>query len=161
MASRSRRFSQPVSTPSTICSAARSITSRSLYHGRAKEKWNTTGFTAQCSRSAETGWSDRTSLSAGGDGRSSHRTTRELSRVHRRSPGGSRRSILSDADPAGSIGPSPTRYGWQIRFRLTIVERDRNPMGLAAVQRRFPLGPLASRRRPLSDAPRQLSWDRN
>jgi hypothetical protein len=34
-ASRSRRFSQPVSTPSNSCSAAGSITSRSLYHGQA------------------------------------------------------------------------------------------------------------------------------
>src|SRR6516225_12374690 len=33
MASRSRRSSQPVSTPSTICSAAGSITRRRSYHG--------------------------------------------------------------------------------------------------------------------------------
>ena len=50
--SRSRRSSQPVSTISTICSAAGSITSRSLYHGWRERVsghlWNSTGCECAC-----------------------------------------------------------------------------------------------------------------
>jgi hypothetical protein len=71
IASRSRRFSQPVSTMSIICSAASSIASRSLYDGAARRP---TGGTLRQSRLSLC-WHDR-------DTRVVSRQVVEIDRTH-------------------------------------------------------------------------------